>query len=341
MRMKGASQMTRYRNLISVLCLALVLTCTLAPRLTRADDGSQERPIHLYATATPEPIGAIYSLTPFVIAGRLVYGGQTIWGGELIQAPTDSSVRVQLDSIGQVTIANGAAARLARRFTGSDGRSLLIASLVNGHMSVDLLQNAGAYIESSGSVFKASSGAHFRVGIREGRAIVDAASGEVQIDTQAQQRGLKIRLVEPNPDPLKPPIDLGLRLDVEKRTTRETQWQVTDEHDKPVPDIPLILTVTGNVGRFGNAATFSGTTNAQGIVNAPFTAGSSPGNDVINARIPGTDTSENARVTVKSKSHSMRNRILIGAGVLATTLIVIKTRDDGPIEQSPPPTVIP
>ena len=100
--------------------------------------------------------------------------------------------------------------------------------------------------------------------------------------------------------------------------------------------------MAGNIGRFGNAASFTGTTNAQGIVSAPFTAGSTPGEGTISANIPGTNVSAEARVRVKSKTTSMRNKILIGAAaVVATTVVVIKITDKGPLEQAPPPTVIP
>lgn len=335
--------MLRHRYFAPGLCLILVLICPLIPKKTLADDSSQGKPVRLYANGGLGPIGMIYSLSPFAIDGRLTYGEQTIWGGELIQAPPDSSVRVNLDSIGRVTLKSAAIARLTTTFTTLDGERhpLLVASLISGDMIVDLRQDAGAYVESSGSSFTASGGANFRVAIREGRALVDMASGEMQVGPQATQRGLKIRLVESNPDPLLPPVDLGLRFDVERRTTRQTQWQVTDENDKPVPDVPLILTVIGNVGQFGNAATFSGITNAQGIVSAPFTAGPSPAQGSITANIPGTNVSANAQVTVKSQPTGLRNKILIGSAAVATTVIVFKTRGKGPIKQSPPPTIIP
>jgi hypothetical protein len=323
--------------------VSLTMVCILVsgPVAAKARD---ETPVRLYATAESGPIGTIYSVSQFAIERRLARGEETIWGGELIQAQPDSRVIVRLDSIGQVTLMAGAVVRFAatRRFCGNSTHRLLVASLVSGDLVVSLDRDAGAYIEASGWAFTTSDGANFKVATRNGRAMIDVTSGEVKTELQATQRSLKIRLVEPNPDPLKPPIDLGLRLDVERRATRETQWQVTDEHDKPVPDIPLILAVAGNIGRFGNAATFTGTTNPQGIVSAQFTAAPAPGEGTISANIPGTNVSAEARVRVKSKSTSMRNRILIGAAaVIATTVVIIKITDNGPIEQAPPPTVIP
>lgn len=336
--------MIKHRHPSTGLCLILVLICSLIPTHAQADDRAHDGPTHLRTTERFGPIGTVYSLGSFGIDGRLAHGEESIWGGELIHAFPNSRVRVLLDSVGQVTLKSEATARLATALTSPDSssRHLLVASLINGEMSVDLHKGAGAYIQSCGSAFLSSSGATFQIGTLEGRAIVNAASGEVQVSPQAPQRSLRIRLVEPNPDPLKPPIDLGLRLDVERRTTRETQWRVTDEHDKPVPDVPIGLTLAGNIGRFGNAVTFSGTTNAQGIMTAPFTAGPSPAQGSITANIPGTNVSSEVQVTVKSKSQGMRNKILIAAAALATIIIIVDPfGGTGPIQQAPPPTIIP
>ena len=346
--------MTRHRYSASGLCLALILIVSLTSNAAYAagGTGNEDRPIRLYATETFGPIGKVAgnSLVNCTVAinGRVAHSEQMIWNGDLIEATAGTRNRVLLDSVGQVTLRGGAMVRLATTLTTLDDnshRSVLIASLTNGDMAVSLQPEATAYIEASGSAFTASSGAHFCVGIREGRAVMKVASGDVRAESQVAQRDLKIRLVKPNPDPLKPPIDLGLRLDVETRATRDTQWQVTDEHDKPVPDLPLTLTIVGKIGGFGNASTFTGTTNAQGIVNAPFTAGPSPAQGSINANIPGTNVSSSAEVRVKSKSPLTRNRILMAAAAAAAVVatIVIIGDPGGPqaIRQVPPPTSIP
>src|SRR6185503_4162473 len=201
-------------------------------------------------------------------------------------------------------------------------RSVLIASLASGYMAVNLGPEALAYIEASGSAITASPGANFCVGIREGRAVINVANGDVRAEPQAAERSLKIRFVKPNPDPLKPPIDLGLATDVERRETREMQFQVTDEHDKPVPDLTLTLSVVGKIGSFGNASTVTGTTNAQGILSSPFTAGPSPATGSIDANIPGTNTTCRVEVRVKSRSLITRNRLLIAGAALVTTIII-------------------
>jgi len=336
--------MIKHRHSSIGLCLIVVLSCSLIPTQARADDRSLNSPIHLRTTERFGPIGTVYSLGSFGIDGRLAHGEESIWGGELIHAFPNSRVSVLLDSVGQVRLKSEATARLATALTSPDSysRHLLVASLINGEMSVDLQQGARAYIESCGSAFSASSGARFQIGTRESKAIIITASGDVRVSPQAPQRPEKIRLVEPSPDPLKPPIDLGLRLDVERRATRQTQWQVTDEHDKPVPDVPIVLTLAGNIGRFGNAVTFSGTTNAQGIMTAPLTAGPSPAQGSITANVPGTNVSCKVEVTIKAKPLAMRNMILIGAAALATILIISDPfGDKGPIIQSPPPTIVP
>lgn len=344
--------MTKHKCLRSGLCLMtmLALNLTSTAVYAAASTGNEERPIRLYAIETFGPIGRV-GTSPLgnstaSINGRMVHCEQMIWNGDLIEAVADTRTRVLLDSVGQITLRGGARVRLATTFTTLDDnshRSVLIASLAGGDMTVSLRPEAFAYIEASGSAITASGGANFRVVIREGRAVIDIANGDVRAESQDAQRVLKIRFVKPNPDPLKPPIDLGLATDVERRETREMQFQVTDEHDKPVPDLPLTLTVVGKIGSFGNASTVTGTTNAQGIVSSPFTAGPSPAQGSIDANIPGTNTSCRVEVRVKSKTLITRNRLLIAGAAIATTIVIIVDPFPGTpgINQVPPPSSIP
>jgi len=343
--------MTKHGYLKSGLCLITVLVLSLTSTAVYAAGGSgnEDRPIRLRAIETFGPIGRVANPLGSATAsinGRAVQSEQMIWNGDLIQAAADTRTRVLLDSVGQVTLRGGAMVRLSTTLTtlGDDShRSVLIASLASGDMTVSLRPEAFAYIEASGSAITASGGANFCVGIREGRAVINVANGDVRAESQAPERGLKIRFVTPNPDPLKPPIDLGLATDVATRKTREMQFQVTDANDKPVPDLPLTLTVVGKIGSFGNASTVTGTTNAQGFVSSPFTAGPSPAQGSIEANIPGTNTTCRVEVRVKSKSPITRNRLLLGGAALATTIIIIIDHIPGTpgINQVPPPSSIP
>jgi len=341
--------MTKHKCSKSGVCLITIIVLSLTSTAVYAGDGNEDRPIRLRAIETFGPIGQV-ALNPLgngtaAINGRVVHDEQMIWNGDLIETAADTRTRVLLDSIGQVTLRGGAMVRLSTTLTTLDDdshRSVLIASLASGDMTVSLRPEALAYIEASGSAITASCGANFRVGIHEGRAVINVANGDVRAEPQAE-RGLKIRFVKPNPDPLKPPIDLGLATDVARRETREMQFQVTDEHDKPVPDLPLTLTVVGKIGSFGNASTVTGTTNAQGFVSSPFTAGPSPAQGSIEANIPGTNTTCRVEVRVKSKSPITRNRLLLAGAALAATIIIIIDPLPGTpgINQVPPPSSIP
>src|ERR1700730_2199061 len=92
------------------LFLIVALTTTLVPARVRASDhiASEERPIRLYASERFGPIGAIKlnSLSGAVVAidGRIAQAEAPIWGGELIKVAADRTVRVALDSIGQITL---------------------------------------------------------------------------------------------------------------------------------------------------------------------------------------------------------------------------------------------
>src|SRR5215212_6852192 len=133
------------------LLLVLALITGLAPNAARADGDSPnaERPIRLYASARFGPIGAInensHGISRVIINGRMAGGEQMVWGGELIEAPSDRSVRVSFDSIGQVTLNRGAMVRFGTALADPDGagRRVLVASLINGGLRVNLAGDAG------------------------------------------------------------------------------------------------------------------------------------------------------------------------------------------------------
>lgn len=179
-------------------CLALVLICNLFPTSTFADDESREKTVRLYAIEAFSPIGTIYSLSPFSLDGRRVFGEQSIWGGELIRGSAESAINVRVDSVGRVVLKPATVARLAATRTGLDDvtHPLLVASLVDGDMAVKLEPEASAYIESCGSAFTSSQGASFAIRIREGQPMIDIASGTVVVEPQSPSLRFKGRSVQ-------------------------------------------------------------------------------------------------------------------------------------------------
>jgi hypothetical protein len=130
------------------------------------------------------PIGSVESLGA-LIDGRPVYGRETIWGGELIQATAGMNARVALDAVGQLTLASGSAARIATDASGSENepqRRLLIVSLVIGAIKGRLSPSAGAYVEAGAKAFRVSDGADFSIALRDGEALALTANGEITAD---------------------------------------------------------------------------------------------------------------------------------------------------------------
>ena len=184
----------------TVILMMLFFAASLAPLPTVADGADEQRPIRFYASARFGPIAkvncsvaAVGGAGSVVIDGRAVAGEQSLWGGELIQATGGASARVSFDSIGEVSLPSGAAARLSTSVSDSDGtgRNVIVAWLISGDMKLRLAGDAGAYVEAAGSAFTATTGAAFRVVINdEGRAEAHATTGEVRREAQVtpQQR---------------------------------------------------------------------------------------------------------------------------------------------------------
>lgn len=169
------------------LIVGVALIVGIVPKVARADDGRKVKSIRLPAREAFGPIGKIYSLGGISINGRAVSGEQMIWGSELLEAAGNASACVLLDSIGLVTLARGAIAKLATKATNlDDSRTpyVLVATLTSGDIVVKLEQDAAAYIETCGLVFISSLGASFRIGIREGQPMIDTMRGAVKMEPQ-------------------------------------------------------------------------------------------------------------------------------------------------------------
>lgn len=290
------------------------------------------------------PIGSIDSLGGLWINGQPSTGRGLIWGGEMIQSAGDSNAIIALDGIGDIRLSGGSLVRIAAsRSKNEDSRverNCLVATLSSGEIYVSLDESASAYIQAAGSLFSASPGARFNAGIRGGRALVNADSGNLVAEEQVTQRRYVVR-----------PVGLGSSISVRARSTRQIQVQVTDENDKPVPDLPILFALGGRgVGQLasgsgaGSSATV--TTDSQGFARVEFTAGDNPGSDSISATVEGTRYSWVGQLSVVRAGTgfwTVRNSLLIAAAAAAAVAVpIIVTRDNRePIRAAPPPRVQP
>ena len=330
---------SKYRGI--TLCLALVLISGLIPQATFADDNSadRDRPIRLHVYESMGPIGKVESLSSLTINGRLTRGGESIWGGEMIQAPPDSSIRVMLDSVGQVTLHCGAIARIGvtwKRFDDNISGSVLIASLVKGDVTVKLRETAEAYVEAGGSAITASRGASFQVGAGESGPVLNSTTGNVTVRGQAVRQGnYMIR-----------PVGGRASIDVRLRKSRQVQFIVTDENDKPVPDVPVLISIAGTGATLGSgAASVTVTTSAAGIASTSVSAGTAAGASTITAAVPGTTATTSVSVsTVSAGIIGGTTAAIVGVAVAAgaaTTVAVVKAKNKSEIKEVQPPSITP
>jgi hypothetical protein len=324
---------------IATLSLILVMFAGLTPTSIYADKRTDEdKPIRLSVTESAGPIGKIESMSPIPINGRVTLGEQLIWGGEILQAPADSSVRVSLGSTGQVTLYRGSVAKFSVTWKKNDDNipgSVLIASLLHGHVAVRLQDNAEAYIEASGSALVSSRGASFNVSAGEKGPVWNAVAGTVEVAPQTGTQGnYMIR-----------PVGGRANIDVRLRKTREVQFIVTDQNDKPVPDVPVVLTISGSAATLGSGATtVTVTTTAAGIASAPVSAGAAVGAGTITAAVPGGAT---ATVGVSAVPAGILTGTAIGviaaaaAAGTAATVVVVKKNDKSEITPTSQPRITP
>ena len=238
------------------LVLTIVLLFGLMPRLASAarDNLSDKRTAGSESAFSAGPVGSLLALSAVTVDGRRVHGEHALWGGELLQAPPDESINVMLNSIGQVVLGGGAVARFSAAPSGRDdiGRHTMICSLESGQIDIRLSTDGRAYIEAAGSAYSASRGSSFSLAVRDGKAVLKTTTGNVVVSDQAPQRRYILR-----------PVGSGSTISVRARSTRQIQVQVTDENDKPVPDIPIIFALAGAGGKF------AGTLSAAGSAGAP------------------------------------------------------------------------
>jgi hypothetical protein len=340
--------MRSYKPIIASLSLILIALVSLAPLPALASDNvrDDEKPVRLFATAAVGPIGSLNDFSAASINGRAARNQQEVWSGQIIRA-SDRSALLSLDFIGKVTLKPGAIARFASSKTaGSDdtGKHILVASIITGEILVRLEEKAEAYVEAYGAVFSAASGASFRIRSRDGEPELEKIKGEV-IQTQATGPKYFIR----------PVARQGSDLSVRARSTRQIQFQVTDEHDRPVPDLPVAFVLSGSSGELSTGAaagsSVTATTNAQGIVTANFSAGATPATGSVTATVAGTSVSTTVGVTTTAAAAGILGGTTlavvasaVAAGTVATVVAVKKAQNDNtPAEpvQALPPNIIP
>lgn len=328
-----------------------ILAAGLPPALVCSDSSDREQPIRLYARAASEPIGSItgdpLGTKTLAINGQITRGDQPLWGGELLQAVSNESVRVAIDEVGSLTLAGGAMIRVStsRALAGEQSRPVLVASLLRGDVSVKLSEQAGAYVEAMGSAFTASAGARFNLLIRDNRALLDSVAGEVTEARFVRQTDLRIRAL----DELGRPIASGSRFSVRARSTRQIQVQVTDQNDRPVANVAVVFALgdpcLGTLG-VGAGTNRRETTDNRGIAAVPWTAGAASCAAALTATIEGTNIAVSLQAQVNTPGfftfkNSLFTAAVAGAATAAGVGVYYATKKNDEIEPLPPPVIRP
>ncbi|MBS1812070.1 MAG: hypothetical protein JST84_28160 [Acidobacteria bacterium] len=276
--------------------LALMPVVSLAGA-SRVNDRSNDRSA---TRLTAAPIGSVESMEAIEINGNEAGRQGLLWNGDTVQAASGASAQVMLATIGNITLRGGATVKLAADTVSH----AMLASLVNGEVSVSLKPESAARLEVAGAGFVTTKGAQFRAGIRDGQPIITPISGQVMsvgnfalglydkeiaaANAAQQQAGPRKYLIKP--------LNLGTNTEIRARSTRNLQVRVTDENDRPVPDAPVLFLLGGGGANSGNAGTLAGqaslraTTNSQGVAQVNFTASETSGTSTkIKVQVEGTD----------------------------------------------------
>jgi hypothetical protein len=331
---------------VATLCftLLLALVALSMPKPVYADNRDEEQPIRLRAVAEMGPLGEVFSLGTVALNGKTSIGRQPIWGSQLIQALSDNGASVWVESFGTVTLKKGALVRLTKNTNANSdaaNRGVLIASLISGDMNVKLREGVSAYVQACGSAYTSSNGAAFRITARAGEVIASASFGTLELQQPATQKRYFVR-----------PVGLGATTSVKARSTRQIQVQVTDENDRPVPDIPIIFALgSAGAGTLGSGATAAATTtaiqtNAQGIASVQFTAGANPAATEITATVENTRYSWTGTLNVAKVGFFTplnTTLVVVGAAAAAGLGVYYGTRDNSrePIRPSGNPDIRP
>ena len=349
------------------LCLVIALIVNFNAADSRADDASNDRGFRLSVTESFTPIGKLHSFGGVRINGRQADGEQSVWAGDTIEATSNSSARVSLNSIGLITLKNSARARLATAYEMADRnaeRRVLIAWVLKGEMAAQLDADVSAYVESCGSSFSSSVGASFRITSREGHVVADAAIGAVWNVASLQQeytlqrvtfdRGGRLinlgnREIKKKRRELEP---INVRL-TGKRATRTVSFnsgrvvaantaQTAQQDLEPVRDeIVEFELIPDNPGvNLGTLSKKTPQTNQDGVASTDFLAGNNSGTGTLRVTVPRLGITQDWKVVVLPGLLSTRTKVLIGAAALIGTIIIVDPPwGEGEIMQQPPPVI--
>lgn len=365
--------MIRYTHSTIGLGLIVLLTCALVPIPARADRRAKANFIRFDVTERFGPIGKVawnsFGGSPVEINGRMARDEQLIWNGDLIEAAGDAGARVLLDSLGQVALKSRAQVRLATaisRVEDNVNHPVLIATLISGDLVVALQRDAVAYVEAGGAIFSTTPGARFRIAIRQGRPLIEMASGDVSIEQQRRTR-IKPRDVTLRPNGAIVPIaTVPLNTKTNKKTRDRLQWvkslepagggtfalvafsgsssgTQTAPAEEPAAGRLVTFTVDPPLGSIQPART-----NDRGLVTYTFNAGRNPGNGRITATIAGApeDTADavyepyHRDYTIeKGGPWRLRTKILIAIAGLGVGCAIGCRSRSGILKQQPPPII--
>jgi hypothetical protein len=319
--------------------LATLIACWSPGDAGAATGTDAGKTIQLHATAGGMPIGKLGVSGAVAINGRRARGPEAVWGGELLEALSPSGASVDLAGLGRVTLLQGARVRLA---AGDEG--LLVASLLDGGMLVRLEAGSAAYLEAGGRAYTTTRGSSFRVGVRGGEPEITMAQGEAQSQgvTPQASRIYKLR-----------PVGLGASESVKARSRRTVQVQVTDEHDRKVPDVAVLFALTqakGGLLSIGQAsgATATATTNAEGVASVTFEAAHKGATTEITASVPGSETETITVTTINVLAGGLSTVAIVAilaavGGAAGGGLLIAKSGsdDEGDIRPSGQPVITP
>ncbi len=294
--------------------------------------------------STAKTIGAAESLSGILINGKLSTGRESLWGGEIFEAPKNSGARLTFDSLAQISLNSGAKAKVSIEKTGAAGQSstrVLAAQLLSGNVNIKFDSEASGYVRAGDSVMAASRGANFRVDMREGNGALDVNSGSVMVigdwrvvapavikDSKTGKVGFDSKSYSIKPTNLNSMFNVGVK------GSRDIAMRVTDENNKPVSEAAVKFTLEGS-GMLGSAMFGTNTvevlTDKQGIAKVVYHAGAVAGTATVNAEVQGTNAKTATRANVTAQDDNFFSwqggfpavivaaaAIGIGAGIWAT-----------------------
>jgi hypothetical protein len=349
------------------LCLVLNVTAT-PPAFAEGKTGELPKAARPRSVTSLRPIGIVESMGALTIDGRLAKGQELLWGSELIQAPDNATARLFLNAVGQASLNPSSVVRVTT-VTSTDSNKIahptLIATLVKGSLTVQLQTGAVAYLTSGQSSFIASENAQFTIEQRTDSLAANASRGTIadlgrwQITIPppvllAAEKMIRMQEQTKVRKYLIKPYNFSLGTEVRARASRQIQVRVTDENDRPVPDVPVVFALTGtapeNIGSLQAAGlkgvSVSANTNAQGIATVTFTANTTIGSVPLSASVPGATAAVSSTIYVSAGAvfWTMATALPVIATAAAATVagvtVAAKQDKNEPVSTSLPAPVI-